>query len=84
MDRDLDDVHSSHDDASVIKVQISNAMVSHVLVDNRYGVNILFKDAMERIRILDNINKSKITLHSFNITHVRSLKRVRLVVQAEP
>lgn len=44
IDQNLEDVYSSHDDSLVIKVHISNAMVSRVLVDNRYEVNILFKD----------------------------------------
>lgn len=34
---DLEDVHSSHDDALVIKVQISNAMVSCIFVDDGSG-----------------------------------------------
>ncbi|KAM1637101.1 hypothetical protein ACFX13_015223 [Malus domestica] len=49
--RDLEDVCLPYDDALVIKVQISNAMVSRVLVDNGYRVNILFKDAAEKMGI---------------------------------
>lgn len=64
--RDLEDVCSPYDDALVITVHISNAMVSRVLVDNGYRVNILFKDAAEKMGILDNINKSKTTMHTFN------------------
>lgn len=43
-DQDLEDVHSPYDDALIVKVQISNIMVSRVLVDNGSSVNILFKD----------------------------------------
>lgn len=43
-DRDLEEVHSPYNDALVVKVQISNAMVSRVLMDNRSRVNVIFKD----------------------------------------
>lgn len=43
-DRDLEGVHSPYNDAIVVKLQISNAMVSWVLMDNRSGVKVLFKD----------------------------------------
>lgn len=52
--QDLEDVNSIHDDALVIKVQISNALSQ--LYDNGSKVNILFKDAAERMRILDRVN----------------------------
>lgn len=55
--RDLEDVHSPYDDALVIKVQISNTLVSWVLVNNVFGVNVLFKEVVEKMGILDNINK---------------------------
>lgn len=45
-DRDLEGVHSPYNDALIVKVQISNTMVSRVLMDNRSGVNILFKDVV--------------------------------------
>lgn len=61
-EQDLQDVHSPHDDA------LGNAMVSRVLVDNEFGVNIFFKDATEKMRILNNISRSKITIHTFNET----------------
>lgn len=64
--RDLEDVRSPYDDALVITVQISTVMVSQVMVDNGYRVNILFKDAAKKMGILDNINKSKTTMQSFN------------------
>lgn len=50
---------SLHDNVLVVKVQIYNAMVCRVLVDNRSGVNITFKDVAEKMAILDNINKEK-------------------------
>lgn len=56
---ELEDVHSHLNDAFVIKVQISHAMVNWLLVDNGLGVYVLFKDAAERMGILDNINKGK-------------------------
>lgn len=61
--RDLEDVHSPYDDAFVIKVQISNTLVSQVLVDNVFRVNILFKDVVEKMGIIDNINKKDYFSH---------------------
>lgn len=61
--RDLEDVHSPNDDAIVIKVQISNTLVSRVLVDNVFGANILFKDVVEKMEILGNINKKDYISH---------------------
>ncbi|TQD72737.1 hypothetical protein C1H46_041728 [Malus baccata] len=52
--RDLEDVHSPFDDVVIVKMQISNAMVNHVLVDNGSGVNVLFKDVVENMAILDS------------------------------
>lgn len=65
-DQDLEDVHSPYDDALIVKVQISNVMVSPVLVDNGSSVNVLFKDAADKIGLLDSINKGKTTLHIVN------------------
>lgn len=73
---DLEDINSPHDDALVIKVQIFNAMVSHVLV-----VKIFFKDKINRISILDNITKSKTLPHTFSKTPVQSLRMVKLAIQ---
>ncbi|KAM1529990.1 hypothetical protein EV2_019748 [Malus domestica] len=81
--KDLEDVNSPHDDVLVIKVQIFNAMVSCILIDNVIGVNIFFKDRINRIRILDNINKSKTLRHTFSRTFVRSLGMVKLAIQDE-
>lgn len=43
-----------------------NALVSHVLVDNGSGVSVFFKNAAKNMGILNSINKSKTTLHTFN------------------
>lgn len=79
-DQDLEEVHSPDDNALAIKVQISNAMVSRVLVDIRARINIFFKDTIERMMILDIINKSKTTFQAFIKTLVQSLEMVNLVV----
>ena len=63
--RDLEDVYSPHDDAFIIKVKISNSMVIRVLVDNRSGVNVLFKDVVENMGILRSVNKEMTTIHTF-------------------
>lgn len=80
-DQDLEDIHSPNDDALVIKVQISNNMVSRVLVDIGAGISIFFKDAVKRMKNLDIINKSKTTFHTFIKTFVQSFKMVKLTVQ---
>lgn len=58
-------------------------MASHVLEDNRSRVNIIFKDAAEKMRILDNSDKSKTTLHTFNETPAWFLGIVKVMVQVE-
>lgn len=78
-DWELEDV-SLHDNDLVVKVQIYNAKVSWVLVDNRSGVNIIFKDVAEKMAILDNINKGKTTIHSFNMALVWSLSTVKVAI----
>ncbi|KAM2096325.1 hypothetical protein COP2_019068 [Malus domestica] len=83
-DRDLEDVHSPHGDALVIKVQILNALDDCILVDNGFRVSVLFKDAAKKIGILDNINKGRTTLHNFNGATVQSFGTIKLVVQAGP
>ena len=64
--RDLKYVQSPHNDTFIVKVQISNALVSRVLVDNGSGVNIFFKDATEKMGIFYNTNMGKTTIHTFN------------------
>ncbi|KAM2989055.1 hypothetical protein FF2_003079 [Malus domestica] len=70
LDMDLEDVHSPHDDAFVIKIQISNALVNIILVDNSSGVSLFFDDAVEKMEILDSVNKGKTTIYTFNGTLV--------------
>ncbi|CAN6557298.1 unnamed protein product [Malus baccata var. baccata] len=59
-------------------------MVNQVLIYNGYGVNLMFEKAAERMRIIDCINQSKITLHTFVGTQVRSVGTVKLAVQVKP
>ncbi|KAM1179452.1 hypothetical protein ACFX2G_019025 [Malus domestica] len=80
-DRDLEDVHSPHGDALVIKVQILNALDDRILVDNGFRVSVLFKDAAKKMGILDNINKGRTTLHNFNGATVQSFGTIKLAVQ---
>lgn len=51
-DQDLEDVHSPHDDAIVVKLQIFNVLASWVLVDNGLGDVVLFKGAAEKMVFL--------------------------------
>lgn len=81
-DRDLEDVHSPHDNTFVIKIQISNALVRYVLVDNGSGVNVIFNDVVEKMGIHESINKGNATLHTFNVALIWSLEIVKLAVQA--
>ncbi|TQD73104.1 hypothetical protein C1H46_041365 [Malus baccata] len=70
LDMDLEDVYSPHDDAFVIKIQITNALVSSILVDNGSGVSLFFDDAAEKMEILNSVNKGKTTIYTFNGTLV--------------
>ncbi|KAB2600509.1 hypothetical protein D8674_042977 [Pyrus ussuriensis x Pyrus communis] len=38
-DRGMEDFHSRDNDPFIVKVQITNAMINRVLVDNKLGVN---------------------------------------------
>lgn len=53
-------------DRDLENVQISNTLVSCVLVNNGSRVSVLFKDAVEKMGTLEDINKGKTTLHTFN------------------
>lgn len=53
-------------------------------MDNGSGVNVLFKDAAEKMGILDTTNKGKTTLHTIKGTHVHPLGTLKLTIQAEP
>lgn len=78
LDRDLEDVRSPHDDALVVKVQISNTLVSCVPVKHYSGLKVLFNDAAEKMGILDSINKGIITFHTFNMVPVQFLGIMKL------
>lgn len=52
-------------------------------MDNGSRVNIIFKEVLEMMKILDSINKSMTTLPTFNGSLVQSLKIVKLVVHAK-
>lgn len=77
---DLEDVHSFHDDALVVQVQIFIALVSCILVDNGSGVSVLLYDTTKKMRILDIIKKGKTTFQTFNRPLVRFLGTVKLAV----
>ncbi|KAB2622392.1 hypothetical protein D8674_024574 [Pyrus ussuriensis x Pyrus communis] len=59
-------------------------MVSRVSVDNGLRINVLIMDVAEKMGILDNINKGKTTIHTFNGALVRSVRTVKFAFQAEP
>lgn len=82
-DRDLKDVHP-HDDALVINIRITNAMVNQMLIYHGSGVKIIFEKVAEMMKILDSINQNTITLHMFKGTQVWSVKTVNLAVEGEP
>lgn len=82
-DWDLEDVHPPYDNTFVIKIQISNALVSCVLVDNGSGVHVIFNDVVEKVGIHDCINKGNTTFHTFNVAPIWPLRTMKLAVQAE-
>lgn len=53
--KDMGQIHTPHEDALVINIQIAHATVSKVLVDNEAAVNVLFKQAIERMVLIDDI-----------------------------
>lgn len=59
-------------------------MVNRVLIDNGSRENVIFKDTIEKIGILDIINKAKTTIHTFNRDSILSLGKIKLAIQAEP
>ncbi|KAB2626198.1 hypothetical protein D8674_017858 [Pyrus ussuriensis x Pyrus communis] len=60
--------------------QISHALVSRVLVDTGSGVSVIFNNAVEKMRILNNINKGKTTLHTFNGASILSRTYNHIVI----
>ena len=52
--KDLERVHTSHDDTIVITAIVYNHVVRRVLFDNGSGNDVLYYDAMKKLGILDD------------------------------
>ena len=66
-DQDLEMIKLPHADPLVIKLWITNAMVSRGLVDGGSTLDILFWEAFRRMRIdKEIIQLVKMFLHTFN------------------
>lgn len=59
-------------------------MVNQVLIYHGSEVKIIFEKVAERMKILDSINQSTITVHTFKGTQVWSVKTVKLAIEGEP
>lgn len=60
-------IHIPHHDPLVIESQIPNMIVARVLVDNGSSVNILFKAAFEKIRLITaDLSPCTSTLYGFS------------------
>ena len=53
-DRDMEEVHFSHDDPVVISLTIANFDVKRVPVDNGSSVDVLFYEAFQRMKLSPN------------------------------
>lgn len=49
----------------VIRLQISDMMVGRVLINNRSEVNILFREVVIRMNILDGVNLMRLIVQAF-------------------
>ena len=52
--KDLEGVHTPHDDAIVITVTIYNHVVKRVLFDNGSASDVLYYDAIKKLGISDD------------------------------
>ncbi|RXH78776.1 hypothetical protein DVH24_002294 [Malus domestica] len=51
-------VCTQHDDVPFITLQITHTRVSHMLVDGEASVNLVFKDIVEHMGLLNDITKT--------------------------
>lgn len=82
-DEDLEGIHTPHDDAVVVVLQIANCEVKRVLVDNGSSTNILYYDAFEKMGLpLDKLKKMDSPLYGFSEAPVKIECAIELVVTA--
>ena len=67
----------------VIRLQIKDAMVGRALIDNGWGVNILFKEAVVRMGILNEVTRRTI-VQTLRGTSLNTIRTIRLMVRAKP
>lgn len=84
LDQDMDRVCTPHDDVLIVTLQIPHTKVSHTLVDGRAGVNMFFKDTMERMGLLNDITKTWSVMMTFEWTHVQTLGTLKLSIIIDP
>lgn len=82
--RDLEQVCTPHDDALGVTFQIAHAKVSHILVDSGAGVNLLFKNTVKRMRLLNDTTKTRSIMMVFEGALVQTLGTLKLPVVADP
>lgn len=76
---DLEGVVAPHDDALVIRATIANYDVARVFIDTGSSVNVLFKDAFDRMQMEDNeLSPIATSLFGFSGHEVISIGQIRL------
>ncbi|XP_074569642.1 uncharacterized protein LOC141826298 [Curcuma longa] len=77
--QDLEGVATPHDDALVIRATIANYDVARVFVDTGSSVNVLYKDAFDRMQIDgDELHPMATSLFGFSGHEIRPLGQIRL------
>lgn len=69
-DRGLEGTYSPYDITLTIRLQIYNVMVIQVLIDSKLEVSVHFKEAVDRIGLLNDINNRRAALYIVNATMV--------------
>ncbi|XP_074570551.1 uncharacterized protein LOC141827208 [Curcuma longa] len=77
--RDLEGVSLPHDDALVIRATIANYDVARIFIDTGSSVNVLYKDAFNRMQIdRDQLQPMTTSLFGFSGHEVRPLGQIQL------
>ncbi|XP_074592499.1 uncharacterized protein LOC141848374 [Curcuma longa] len=77
--QDLEGISLPHDDALVIRATIANYDVARIFVDTGSSVNVLYKDAFDRMQIdQDQLQPMATSLFGFSGHEVRPLRQIQL------
>ncbi|KAM2886552.1 hypothetical protein COP2_013616 [Malus domestica] len=76
--------HFPFNHAFVVKLQISDAIVHQVFIDNESEGNMLFGGMAERMGVLHKVNFRRASIQTFDGTPLYTIGRIKLMVQAKP